>query len=413
MNEWMPLAERFRPKRVEEFVGQNHLLAPGKPLYAALKEGKLHSMLLWGPPGSGKTTLARLLAQSQGIRFVQLSAVLTGVPQLKKALEIAETRLPAQQTVLFIDEIHRFNRAQQDVLLPHIERGTIFLIGATTENPAFSLTPALLSRLRVYRLRALTEEELRILLRRAKELLSISISPEAERLLIEAAAGDGRRLINFLEIALALGGSETSKLDESLVLEAVGEERTKGFDHNALYEHLSVLQKSIRGSDPDAALYWFCRMVEGGCDPLLIARRLIVIASEDIGNADPRALDLAVRASEAYERIGSPEGELALAQAVVYLALAPKSNAVYRAFKAAREDAKKTQHLEVPPYLRHPPRGNYRYPHDEPEGYAAGVHYFPLEMERRQYYAPTERGLEIKLRRKLSYLRHLDRQAEE
>ncbi len=396
----VPLAERLRPESPEAFAGQRHLLAPGKPLYAALRSGKLHSMLLWGPPGSGKTTLARLLAQANPERrFLQLSAVLTGIPQLREELKRAER----EPTLIFIDEIHRFNRTQQDLLLPHVERGAVVLIGATTEHPASALTPALLSRLQVYRLKPLSEEELRSLLRRAERALSLTLTPEAERLLVEVAMGDGRRLFNLLETALAAG----KELDGETVREALGEELC-GASCGDLYDHLSVLQKSIRGSDPDAALYWFCRMVEGGCDPMLIARRLIVTASEDIGNADPRALTLALNAAEAYERLGPPEGELALAQAVVYLALAPKSNAVYRALKAAREDAKRTRHLEVPPYLRHPPRGRYRYPHDEPEGYAAGVRYFPQGIEPRQYYSPTDRGFEIKLKQKRAYLAALD-----
>ena len=423
-----PLADRMRPGCLEEFFGQGHLLGPGKPLRQAIETGHLHSMIFWGPPGTGKTTLARLVAARSGAHFRSLSAVLAGVKDIREA--VAEARVLRQEegraTVLFIDEVHRFNKAQQDAFLPHVEDGTLTFIGATTENPSFELNNALLSRARVYVLRALELGEIRAILRRALtdsyEGLGehgLTLPEEAECLLAESADGDARRALNLLELAAHLSPGE--QIATETVLEVVSGPVCR-FDKGGdiFHDQISALHKSIRGSSPDAALYWLARMIDGGCDPLYIARRLVRMACEDIGTADPRALELAINAWDAQERLGSPEGELALAQAAVYLACAAKSNAVYLAWSAAMADARGSGSLEVPAHLRNAPTRlmqelgygrAYRYAHDEPEAYAAGETYFPESLGERRYYEPRDRGLEIRIREKLERLRELDRAA--
>ncbi|AFL76111.1 replication-associated recombination protein A [Thiocystis violascens] len=423
-----PLADRMRPVTLEEFVGQTHLLAPGKPLRRAIESGRLHSMILWGPPGTGKTTLARLIARQSGAHFLNLSAVLAGVKEIREAVAEAQTvrRLEQRGTLLFIDEVHRFNKGQQDAFLPHVENGTLTFIGATTENPSFSLNNALLSRARVYVLKSLTVGDIRHVLTRALADPThgfgeqhLVLPDEAARLLAQTADGDARRALNLLELAVQLTTDET--IETATVAEVVADP-IRRFDRGGdiFYDQISALHKAVRGSAPDAALYWLARMIDGGCDPLYIARRVARMASEDIGNADPRALDLAMNAWNALERLGSPEGELALAQAVVYLACAAKSNAVYTAWKAALADARGSGSLDVPIHLRNAPtkllkelgHGRaYRYAHDEPEAYAAGEVYFPEELGERRYYEPVDRGLEIRIREKLERLRALDQAA--
>lgn len=421
-----PLADRLRPQRLEAFVGQSHLLAPGKPLRAAIESGHPHSMVLWGPPGTGKTTLAGLIARYCDAHFMGLSAVLVGVKEIRLAVEQARAQRQDQQrrTVLFIDEVHRFNKAQQDAFLPFVEDGTLIFVGATTENPSFALNNALLSRVRVYVLRGLEEADIQHLIDHALQDSEsglggrrLLITDEQRLLLARAAEGDARRALTLLEIAADLTDSPSG--DMTAAINEVIEGGIRRFDRGGdlYYEQISALHKSVRGSHPDAALYWFARMVDGGCDPLYIARRVVRMASEDIGNADPRGLRIALDAWESYERLGSPEGELAIAQAIVYLACAPKSNAVYTGYQAAQQDARGGGSLEVPAHLRNAPTRlmkelgygkDYRYAHDETEGYSAGQSYFPEELGDRRYYQPVNRGLEIKIGEKLNYLRSLD-----
>lgn len=409
-------------------AGQAHLLAPGKPLYEALRQGRLHSMVLWGPPGAGKTTLARLIAHQSNARFLAISAVLSGVKDIRAA--VAEARLhPGQATILFVDEVHRFNKAQQDAFLPHIEEGVITFVGATTENPSFELNNALLSRLRTYVLKPLDQAALREILAKARAVLQadsdeeIEMADEQTGAMIAFADGDARRALNLFELAVELAPVVAGRrVIDADTIRSLTSEGLRRFDNGGeyFYDQISAMHKSVRGSSPDAALYWFCRMIDGGVDPRYIARRVVRMASEDIGNADPRALRIALDAAEAYERLGSPEGELALAQAVVYLASAPKSNAVYKAFNEVMALVRKTGSLEVPLHLRNAPTGlmqsldygkGYRYAHDEADGYAAGEQYLPDQLDGRCFYHPVERGLEIRIAEKLRTLREKDHEA--
>lgn len=419
----IPLAARLRPQTIDEFFGQGHLLSEGKPLRNAILRGHLHSMILWGPPGTGKTTLAKLIANYAKAHIENLSAVLAGVKEIRAVVERAQAAYQVHQkpTILFVDEIHRFNKSQQDVLLPHVEEGALTLIGATTENPSFELNNALLSRARVYVLKRLQSEELLQVIDRAlndPELKSVNISAELRQQLANIADGDARQALNLLEVAVDM--ADNGVVTEQLLLEILSNGGVRRFDKGgeAFYDQISALHKSVRGSSPDAALYWLTRMLDGGCDPLYVARRVVRMANEDIGNADPRALQLALNAWDVQERLGSPEGELAIAQAVVYMACAAKSNAVYTAFNAAMRDAKENGSLDVPLHLRNAPTKlmkqldygkNYRYAHDEPEAYAAGEQYFPVEMGERIYYQPVMRGLEIQIAEKLAKLRALEK----
>ncbi len=421
-----PLADRLRPTTIDEMIGQRHLLAPGKPLAVAFASGKPHSMLLWGPPGVGKTTLARLMARAFNAEFIALSAVLSGVKDIRDAVARAEATLAqsGRHTILFVDEVHRFNKAQQDAFLPYVEQGLVTFIGATTENPSFEVNSALLSRAAVYVLEPLSEYELAQLLDRALAggAPHLVIAREARATLIAYADGDGRRLINLVEyLATAAGEGRAEPIDIAFV-EATIARSLRRFDKGgeAFYDQISALHKAVRGSHPDAALYWMCRMLDGGADPLYVGRRLIRMASEDIGLADPRALSLTTAAVETYERLGSPEGELALAEAVLYLACAAKSNAVYTAYNAARAFVAEDGSRPVPLRLRNAPtklmKGlgygkGYRYAHGEEGAYAAGERYFPDGMPDVSWYEPTDRGLEARIREKLQALRAQDRKA--
>ena len=423
-----PLAEALRPQSIEEVIGQTHLLAAGKPLNLAFASGKPHSMILWGPPGVGKTTLARLSAKAFDREFIALSAVLAGVKEIREAIEQAEQSMAqyGRQTILFVDEIHRFNKSQQDALLPHVESGLFTFIGATTENPSFEVNSALLSRAQVYVLKSLSPSELSELIQRARtaSMPNLEFEESALEALVAHADGDARRLLNLLEQirnASSVTGSEIQKIDHEFINNALSMQ-TRRFDKGGdqFYDQISALHKSVRGSDPDASLYWFCRMIDGGADPRYLARRIIRMAWEDIGLADPRAIQLANDAALTYERLGSPEGELALGQAIVYLAVAAKSNASYKAFNAAKDFVSKDATRPVPVHLRNAPtqlmkelgHGKaYRYAHDEPHAYAAGESYLPEGMAAPNWYAPVDRGLESQIAEKMAFLRKLDTEA--
>jgi putative ATPase len=421
-----PLAEVLRPGSLDEVVGQGDLLGPGRPLRLAFESGTPHSMILWGPPGVGKTTLARLMAQAFDAEFIAVSAVLSGVKDIREAVERAQLTLAqsGRRTILFVDEVHRFNKAQQDAFLPYVEQGVITFIGATTENPSFEVNSALLSRAAVYVLKSLSEDELGLLFDRARgrALADLDFDDDARNRLIGFADGDARRLLNLLEqIRTAARAAPTTHIDADFVDSAVAQ-KLRRFDKggDAFYDQISALHKSVRGSDPDAALYWMLRMLDGGADPLYIGRRVVRMAVEDIGLADPRALTLALEACQTYERLGSPEGELALAQAVIFLACAAKSNRVYVAYNAARAFVAADGSRPVPIQLRNAPTRlmkslghgkDYRYAQDEPEAYAAGENYFPEGMAAQRWYQPSDRGLEAKIAEKLAHLRELDRKA--
>jgi putative ATPase len=421
-----PLAEALRPKSLDEFVGQQHLLGPGKPLRLAFESGKPHSMILWGPPGVGKTTLARLMADAFDAQFIALSAVFSGVKDIKEAVRRAEEALATsgKATILFVDEVHRFNKAQQDAFLPFVEQGLLTFVGATTENPSFEVIGALLSRTSMYVLKSLSEAELGELFDRAvRDVLSgLAFDASARERVIGLADGDARRLLNLLElIQTAATQAGTGKIDGDWVQNALAR-NLRRFDKggDAFYDQISALHKSLRGSNPDASLYWLVRMLDGGADPLYIGRRMVRMAVEDIGLADPRALRIALDACETYERLGSPEGELALAEVVVYLACAAKSNAVYAAYNRARAFVSEDESRPVPEHLRNAPTKlmkelgfgkAYRYAHDESDAYAAGENYFPEGMPSVKWYEPTDRGLEAKIAEKLAYLRGLDSKA--
>lgn len=427
--EFQPLAARMRPVTLEEYVGQSHLLAAGKPLPRAILNGQLHSMILWGPPGTGKTTLAELIARYGNADVERLSAVTSGIKEIREAIERARhNRDAGRRTILFVDEVHRFNKSQQDAFLPHIEEGTITFIGATTENPSFELNSALLSRAKVYLLKGLTAQDIAQVLDHAMSDSArglgdqhIVLPPETRDLLAQWVNGDARRALNSLEMMadMAEADAEGHRLLTPELLNAIAGERNARFDNKGdrYYDLISALHKSVRGSAPDAALYWYARIITAGGDPLYVARRLLAIASEDVGNADPRAMQVAIAAWDCFTRVGPAEGERAIAQAIVYLACAPKSNAVYTAFKAAMRDARENADYDVPEHLRNAPTklmkemglgAEYRYAHDEPNAYAAGEEYFPPQMAHTRYYHPSGRGLEGKIGEKLAWLTGLD-----
>lgn len=427
--DFRPLAARMRPQTVEQYIGQQHILGPGKPLRRALEAGHIHSMILWGPPGTGKTTLAEVAANYANAEVERVSAVTSGVKEIRAAIEKArENKLSGRRTILFVDEVHRFNKSQQDAFLPHIEDGTVTFIGATTENPSFELNNALLSRARVYKLASLTQQEIQQALQQAiadterglGKVVAVFADNVLDRL-AELVNGDARMSLNYLELLydMAREDDQGRKLIDLPLLAEVAGEKVSRFDNKGdiWYDLISAVHKSIRGSDPDAALYWAARMISAGCDPLYIARRLLAIASEDVGNADPRGMQVALSAWDCFTRVGPAEGERAIAQAIVYLACAPKSNAVYTAWKQALSDAHNLPEFEVPPHLRNAPTRlmkdlgygeEYRYAHDEPGAYAAGECYFPPEMSGTRYYQPTQRGLETKIAEKLAYLADLN-----
>lgn len=429
---YQPLAARMRPRNLDDYIGQEHLLAAGKPLREAISRGQLHSMILWGPPGVGKTSLAKLFAEQADARFESLSAVLSGVKEIRAAVASAQQeRISSRRkTILFVDEVHRFNKSQQDAFLPYVEDGTFIFIGATTENPSFELNNALLSRCRVYVLRGLQPEQLKQVLLQALNDQERGLGKQAIRIdedtlmtLAQAADGDARKALNLLEISADLADDEGDYkvINESVIAEVLASD-VRRFDKGGdiFYEQISALHKSVRGSSPDGALYWLARMLDGGCDPLYIARRVVRMASEDIGNADPRALPLCLSAWDVQERLGHPEGQLAIAQAVVYLACAPKSNAVYNAFNQVMADVRGQPAYDVPVHLRNAPTklmksmdygAEYRYAHDEPGAYAAGENYLPEDISQARYYQPVERGLELKIQEKLAHLRELDKQS--
>ena len=424
---YQPLASKRRPQSLADFLGEQHILSQGKPLREAINNGLPHSMILWGPPGVGKTTLAKIIAHAADAHFESISAVLSGVKEIRAAISIAQQQRDAhgRKTLLFVDEVHRFNKSQQDAFLPYVEDGTVIFIGATTENPSFELNNALLSRCRIYVLKSLTLDDIKNIVTHSLPELNannnstLTIEEKALELLANAADGDARRALNLLEIAADLVPDDSSVLNTDILQQVlVGDNRRFDNKGEYFYDQISALHKSIRGSDPDASLYWLCRMLDGGCDPLYIARRLVRIASEDIGNADPRALEIVLNAWNSQERLGSPEGELSLAQAVVYLAIAAKSNAVYTAYKAVMADIRSMPSYDVPIHLRNAPTKlmkqldygkDYRYAHNEEGGYAAAECYLPEELKDKQYYFPTDRGLEVKIAEKLTYLRSLDK----
>lgn len=431
--EFLPLAAQLRPNTLDQYVGQSHILAEGKPLNLAIKSGKCHSVIFWGPPGTGKTTLAELIATHANAEIERISAVTSGIKDIREAIARAKDRAihRQQRTVLFVDEVHRFNKSQQDAFLPFIEDGTIVFIGATTENPAFELNQAILSRARVYTLKKLTKDDLAQVINRAinylaqNRQLTLQLNEQAHSLLINLADGDARRLLNLIDNCLDLANiaNNVCMLDADIVKQVAGDKiplYDKGGD--AFYDLISAFHKSVRGSDPDAALYWYARILTGGGDPLYVARRLLAIASEDIGNADPRAMQLAINAWDTFHRVGPAEGERAIAQATVYMALAPKSNAVYAAFKAALALAKETSDLDVPFHLKNSTSqitkelghgDGYRYAHNEEHAFAAGECYFPQALQSTSLYQPTDRGLEKQLTEKLNFLRQLNEQSDE